>query len=139
MYSSCFMISLKAVVPYSWLMYSTYADHVLFLLLILFNHKHGFFIYFQVELLIPQLQFLDSEGAQAELWELSRIFLESLIEETGIQVCIIYLFVYLFIFVWVACYYPFLESHPAWPYFDIFSSRAKPRMLLRPCAGMIIH
>ncbi|XP_010925383.1 uncharacterized protein [Elaeis guineensis] len=38
-----------------------------------------------VELLIPQLQFLDAEGAQAELWELSRIFLESLIEETGIQ------------------------------------------------------
>ncbi|ONK80869.1 uncharacterized protein A4U43_C01F22660 [Asparagus officinalis] len=38
-----------------------------------------------VELLIPQLQFLDAEGAQAELWELSRIFLETLIEETGIQ------------------------------------------------------
>ncbi|KAH0448469.1 hypothetical protein IEQ34_022269 [Dendrobium chrysotoxum] len=38
-----------------------------------------------VELLIPQLQFLDAEGAQGELWELSRIFLETLIEETGIQ------------------------------------------------------
>nr|XP_016464974.1 PREDICTED: uncharacterized protein LOC107787873 [Nicotiana tabacum] len=38
-----------------------------------------------VELLIPQLQFLDDEGAQAELWELSRIFLETLIEETGCQ------------------------------------------------------
>ncbi|XP_028547622.1 uncharacterized protein LOC110108960 isoform X2 [Dendrobium catenatum] len=43
------------------------------------------FIYFQVELLIPQLQFLDAEGAQGELWELSRIFLETLIEKTGIQ------------------------------------------------------
>ncbi|XP_068647435.1 uncharacterized protein [Aristolochia californica] len=38
-----------------------------------------------VELLIPQLQFLDDEGAQAALWELSRIFLESLREETGFQ------------------------------------------------------
>ncbi|EEF49831.1 uncharacterized protein LOC8285563 [Ricinus communis] len=38
-----------------------------------------------VELLIPQLQFLDEEGAQAELWELSRIFLDTLIEETGCQ------------------------------------------------------
>ncbi|CAL9123453.1 unnamed protein product [Musa acuminata var. zebrina] len=38
-----------------------------------------------VELLIPQIQFLDAEGAQAELWELSRIFLESLIEESGSQ------------------------------------------------------
>ncbi|KAK8633647.1 hypothetical protein V6N13_014490 [Hibiscus sabdariffa] len=38
-----------------------------------------------VELLIPQLQFLDDEGAQAELWELSRIFLDTLIEETGGQ------------------------------------------------------
>ncbi|OAY42278.1 uncharacterized protein LOC110622174 [Manihot esculenta] len=38
-----------------------------------------------VELLIPQLQFLDDEGAQAELWELSRIFLDKLIEETGCQ------------------------------------------------------
>uniref|UniRef100_A0A5B7C1M3 DUF1995 domain-containing protein n=1 Tax=Davidia involucrata TaxID=16924 RepID=A0A5B7C1M3_DAVIN len=38
-----------------------------------------------VELLIPQLQFLDDEGAQSELWELSRIFLDTLIEETGCQ------------------------------------------------------
>ncbi|XP_039029226.1 uncharacterized protein LOC120163325 [Hibiscus syriacus] len=38
-----------------------------------------------VELLIPQLQFLDDEGAQAELWDLSRIFLDTLIEETGGQ------------------------------------------------------
>ncbi|KAE8010199.1 hypothetical protein FH972_006589 [Carpinus fangiana] len=38
-----------------------------------------------VELLIPQLLFLDDEGAQAELWELSRIFLDTLIEETGSQ------------------------------------------------------
>lgn len=39
-----------------------------------------------MELLIPQLQFLDAEGAQAELWELSRIFIETLIEETGLEV-----------------------------------------------------
>ncbi|KAI3445293.1 hypothetical protein Pfo_001958 [Paulownia fortunei] len=38
-----------------------------------------------VELLIPQLQFLDDEGAQVELWELSKIFLDTLIEETGGQ------------------------------------------------------
>ncbi|KAI8028408.1 hypothetical protein LOK49_LG02G02126 [Camellia lanceoleosa] len=38
-----------------------------------------------VELLIPQLQFLDDEGAQGELWELSRIFVDTLIEETGCQ------------------------------------------------------
>lgn len=38
-----------------------------------------------VELLIPQLQFLDDEGAQAELWELSRIFVDALIQETGCQ------------------------------------------------------
>ncbi|XP_065855181.1 uncharacterized protein [Euphorbia lathyris] len=38
-----------------------------------------------VELLIPQLQFLDDEGAQAELWGLSRIFLDTLIAETGSQ------------------------------------------------------
>eukprot|EP00262_Sarcandra_glabra_P011168 TRINITY_DN268_c0_g2_i2.p1 TRINITY_DN268_c0_g2~~TRINITY_DN268_c0_g2_i2.p1 ORF type:complete len:311 (+),score=43.15 TRINITY_DN268_c0_g2_i2:22-933(+) len=38
-----------------------------------------------VELRIPQLMFLDEEGAQGELWELSRIFLESLMEETGFQ------------------------------------------------------
>lgn len=40
----------------------------------------------QVELLIPQLQFLDDEGAQVELWELSRIFLDTLIEKTKFQV-----------------------------------------------------
>lgn len=40
----------------------------------------------QVELLIPQLQFLDDEGAQAELWDLSRVFLETLIKETGCEV-----------------------------------------------------
>ncbi|XLR19247.1 hypothetical protein S83_047159, partial [Arachis hypogaea] len=39
-----------------------------------------------VELLIPQLQFLDDEGAQVELWELSRIFLDTLIAETECQV-----------------------------------------------------
>ncbi|WCJ43154.1 hypothetical protein M5689_023915 [Euphorbia peplus] len=38
-----------------------------------------------VELLIPQLQFLDDEGAQAELWGLSRVFLDTLIAETGSQ------------------------------------------------------
>ncbi|TKY52219.1 hypothetical protein E2542_SST23739 [Spatholobus suberectus] len=38
-----------------------------------------------VELLIPQLQFLDDEGAQVELWELSRIFLDTLIEEKKCQ------------------------------------------------------
>ncbi|XP_028793812.1 uncharacterized protein LOC114749486 isoform X2 [Neltuma alba] len=38
-----------------------------------------------VELLIPQLQFLDDEGAQVELWELSRIFLDTLIKETECQ------------------------------------------------------
>ncbi|KAK9163958.1 hypothetical protein Syun_004860 [Stephania yunnanensis] len=38
-----------------------------------------------VELLIPQLQFLDDEGAQTELWELSRVFLDTVIEETGGQ------------------------------------------------------
>ena len=51
-------------------------------------HTLTFFIHFssQVEFLIPQLQFLDDEGAQAELWELSRLFLDTLIEETGCQV-----------------------------------------------------
>ncbi|CAL5208582.1 unnamed protein product [Lathyrus oleraceus] len=38
-----------------------------------------------VELLIPQLQFLDDEGAQLELWELSRVFLDTLIKETQCQ------------------------------------------------------
>jgi hypothetical protein len=37
----------------------------------------------KVELLIPELQFLNEEGAQAEVWELSRVFLETLMEETG--------------------------------------------------------
>lgn len=45
-----------------------------------------FDMFSQVELLIPQLQFLDEEGAQAELWALSRVFLDTLIEETGGQV-----------------------------------------------------
>lgn len=36
--------------------------------------------------MIPQLQFLDDEGAQLELWELSRVFLDTLIEETQCQV-----------------------------------------------------
>ncbi|CAJ1976139.1 unnamed protein product [Sphenostylis stenocarpa] len=39
-----------------------------------------------VELLIPQLQFLDDESAQVELWELSRIFLDTLIEKTKSKV-----------------------------------------------------
>lgn len=38
-----------------------------------------------VELLIPQLEFLDDEGAQLELWELSRLFLDTLIQETKCQ------------------------------------------------------
>ncbi|KZV46007.1 hypothetical protein F511_16169 [Dorcoceras hygrometricum] len=38
-----------------------------------------------VELLIPQLQFLDDEGAQIELWDLSKLFLDILMEETGCQ------------------------------------------------------
>lgn len=38
-----------------------------------------------VELLIPQLQFLDDEGAQIELWDLSKIFLDTLMEETACQ------------------------------------------------------
>lgn len=44
------------------------------------------FHFLKVELLIPQLQFLDDEGAQFELWELSRVFLDTLMEETGNQV-----------------------------------------------------
>ena len=44
------------------------------------------FVMLQVELLIPQLMFLDDEGAQAELWDLSRVFLETLMEQTGSQV-----------------------------------------------------
>nr|ACR36681.1 unknown [Zea mays] len=35
------------------------------------------------ELLIPQLEFLNEEGAQAELWALSKIFLDTLVQETG--------------------------------------------------------
>uniref|UniRef100_A0A453QN97 DUF1995 domain-containing protein n=1 Tax=Aegilops tauschii subsp. strangulata TaxID=200361 RepID=A0A453QN97_AEGTS len=35
------------------------------------------------ELLIPQLEFLNQEGAQAEVWALSRILLDTLAEETG--------------------------------------------------------
>ncbi|KAM7478046.1 hypothetical protein LguiA_026259 [Lonicera macranthoides] len=35
-----------------------------------------------VQLLILQLQFLDDEGDQAELWALSRVFVDTLIEET---------------------------------------------------------
>lgn len=46
----------------------------------------NFLTVLQVELLIPQLQFLDDEGAQLELWELSRVFLDTLIEETQCQV-----------------------------------------------------
>lgn len=46
----------------------------------------NFLTILQVELLIPQLQFLDDEGAQLELWELSRLFLDTLIEETECQV-----------------------------------------------------
>jgi hypothetical protein len=45
-----------------------------------------FSIVLQVELLIPQLQVLDDEGAQLELWELSKVFLDTLIEETKCQV-----------------------------------------------------
>ena len=37
----------------------------------------------QAELLIPQLEFLNEEGAQAELWALSKIFLDTLVQETG--------------------------------------------------------
>ena len=52
----------------------------------LFFCSYSLVIFLQVELLIPQLQFLDDEGAQAELWDLSRVFLDTLIEETGCQV-----------------------------------------------------
>ena len=53
---------------------------------VLFFCSYSLVILLQVELLIPQLQFLDDEGAQAELWDLSRVFLDTLIEETGCQV-----------------------------------------------------
>ncbi|XP_062228032.1 uncharacterized protein LOC133926233 [Phragmites australis] len=42
------------------------------------------------ELLIPQLEFLNEEGAQAELWALSRIFLDTLVQETGQKVTAIF-------------------------------------------------
>ncbi|CAN1356672.1 hypothetical protein LINPERPRIM_LOCUS44035 [Linum perenne] len=48
------------------------------------NESHSMYV-LTVELLIPQLQFLDDEGAQAELWDLSRVFLETLMEQTGSQ------------------------------------------------------
>ncbi|KAF0910764.1 hypothetical protein E2562_004743 [Oryza meyeriana var. granulata] len=38
------------------------------------------------ELLIPQLEFLNEEGAQAEVWALSRIFLDTVVKETGQKV-----------------------------------------------------
>ncbi|GJN29656.1 hypothetical protein PR202_gb17905 [Eleusine coracana subsp. coracana] len=44
----------------------------------------------QAELLIPQLEFLNEEGAQAELWALARIFLDTLVEETGQKVTAIF-------------------------------------------------
>lgn len=37
----------------------------------------------KVELLIPELQFLNEIGAQADVWELSRVFLETLMEGAG--------------------------------------------------------
>ena len=37
----------------------------------------------QAELLIPQLEFLNEEGAQAELWALSKSFLDTLVQGTG--------------------------------------------------------
>ncbi|KAM7481365.1 hypothetical protein LguiB_005948 [Lonicera macranthoides] len=46
----------------------------------------GSFKSIKVELLIQQLQFLDDEGAQAELWELSMVFVDTLIAETGCEV-----------------------------------------------------
>ncbi|KAF3341582.1 adenylate kinase 5 [Carex littledalei] len=36
-----------------------------------------------VELLIPELQFLNEIGAQADVWESSRVFLDTLMEESG--------------------------------------------------------
>ncbi|XP_066377557.1 uncharacterized protein [Miscanthus floridulus] len=42
------------------------------------------------ELLIPQLEFLNEEGAQAELWALSKIFLDTLAQETGQKVTAIF-------------------------------------------------
>jgi len=37
----------------------------------------------QEELLIPELEFLNEEGAQAELWALSKSFLDTLVQGTG--------------------------------------------------------
>ncbi|CAN6172475.1 unnamed protein product [Urochloa humidicola] len=42
------------------------------------------------ELLIPQLEFLNEEGAQAELWSLAKIFLDTLVRETGQKVTAIF-------------------------------------------------
>ncbi|KAG2609364.1 uncharacterized protein LOC120702593 [Panicum virgatum] len=42
------------------------------------------------ELLIPQLEFLNEEGAQEELWALSKIFLDTLVQETGQKVTAIF-------------------------------------------------
>ncbi|KAM7478045.1 hypothetical protein LguiA_026258 [Lonicera macranthoides] len=39
-------------------------------------------VFIIVELFILQLQFLDDEGDKAELWELSRVYVNTLIEET---------------------------------------------------------
>ncbi|KAH9330717.1 hypothetical protein KI387_002825, partial [Taxus chinensis] len=38
-----------------------------------------------VELLLPELEFLNDEGSQEDLWQLARIYLESLRKETGVQ------------------------------------------------------
>ncbi|CAD6343161.1 unnamed protein product [Miscanthus lutarioriparius] len=42
------------------------------------------------ELLIPELEFLNEEGAQAELWALSKIFLDTLVQGTGQKVTAIF-------------------------------------------------
>uniref|UniRef100_A0A0D6R810 DUF1995 domain-containing protein n=1 Tax=Araucaria cunninghamii TaxID=56994 RepID=A0A0D6R810_ARACU len=38
-----------------------------------------------VELLLPELEFLNDEGSQEDLWQLARLYLESLRKETGVQ------------------------------------------------------
>eukprot|EP01018_Ginkgo_biloba_P024123 Gb_35506 [translate_table: standard] len=38
-----------------------------------------------VELMLPELEFLNDEGSQEELWELARLYLESVTKETGVQ------------------------------------------------------
>ncbi|XP_057861110.2 uncharacterized protein LOC131069600 isoform X2 [Cryptomeria japonica] len=38
-----------------------------------------------VELLLPELEFLNDEGAQEDLWQLAKLYLESLRKETGDQ------------------------------------------------------